>query len=923
MAPTPRILAPLVALLWFAPVTMRLRLLGSEPTTHWSYQAPVAAPLPPESSGDWGLNPIDAFVAAAHSQAGLRPAPPAAARTLIRRLSFNLTGLPPTPRDVAEFVKAATVDRQAAIHTLTHRLLGSTAYGVRWARHWLDAVRYTDYLREDALGANKAPLYELYEAYRYRDWVVDALNRDMPYDVFVRHQIAGDLMPHPAGNAFYRDGLIATGVLAFGFWENGCADKKKVVSDIVDDQIDVVGKAFLGLTLACARCHDHKFDPLTQEDYYGLAGIFYSSRVLQSVGKKGDHTVLLRTSLRSPAERKRHQRERIEISALQEKLDQARSELPTGAKMVAWFDFEGNTERSTTDNVGPYVGRLHGDAVIGDGKFGHGVALDGDGDFVDGTAQAEFLVKTGTIMAWFRYHADIRSEGQIAGLPFHTNSWTDPYYALQAWISPDGTHLGAQTNHTGARIQTIFASGAHLGIGPGEWHHIAAVYNGRRVRLVVDGRPVSTAVAGGPAEGTIYYKGVPNLTIGTRNVVDRGNFFKGSIDEVKLFDGALNTAQVRAAMQSPVPEDFAIGFRDRTVPQSLRQSLAAQQTRIARLQIEIDERTRTMRNEFPREEPLAMTIQEGGTPDSLFPGLQDVPVHIGGRYDRLGAVVPRRMPAFLAGRNQPPINAGSGRRELARWITSKNNPLTARVIVNRVWQHHFGQGLVRTANNFGVLGETPSHPRLLDWLACWFMDAGWSIKKLHRLIVTSATYQQSATQDATIVERDVDNRFLTRMPARRLAWEPLRDAMLAVAGRLDQAQGGPAEAENSVPRRSLYIQTRRFDRNRYAMLFDCANPEQVVARRTVSTTAPQALFCLNNAFVKQQAAALALRLARVCPQDGPGRVQRAYTLLFARPASAQELTLALDFIRAAPNRKQGWIEYTQVLLTSNEFFYLE
>ena len=896
---------------------------ASEPDLHWSFQPPKRRPPPAVANSDWVRNPIDAFVSAQHLRHGLAPAPPAAARTFVRRLSFNLTGLPPTPREVEQFAKAARLNPQVAIHNLTNRLLNSPAYGVRWARHWLDTVRYTDYLRQDPLGANKAPLYELYEAYRYRDWVVDALNRDMPYDAFVRHQIAGDLLPNPTGDSIYPDGLIATSVLSFGFWENGCADKKKVVSDIVDDQIDLIGKAFLGLTLACARCHDHKFDPLTQQDYYGLAGMFYSSRVLKSVGKKGDHTVLLRTPLKSPEDLKRQQHAQDTLSALKKDLYQAKTQLPTAAKMVVWYDFEENTETTTTDNVGGYIGNFHGDALIGEGRFGHGITLDGDGDFVDGTAQPAFQVKRGTIMAWFRFHADIRSEGQIAGMPFHRTSWTDPYYALQAWISPDGTHLGAQANHNGARIQTIYSSAAKLGIGPEQWHHVAAIYDGRSVRLVVDGHPASQFVDGGSADGHIHYDGTPNLTIGTRSVVDTGNFFNGTVDEVKLFNAALNTAQIRAAMQSPVPEEFAVAFRDGAIPSPFVVTLKQQQANITQQRMEIEERTRKLRAEFPPDVPLAMAIQEGGTPDSLFPGFQDVPIHIDGRYDRLGTIAPRRMPEFLAGKDQPPISTGSGRKELAEWVTANDNPLTARVIVNRVWQHHFGQGLVRTANNFGVLGERPTHPQLLDWLAHWFIDQGWSLKQLHRLIVTSATYQQSVLQSPVIVERDADNRLLTRMAERRLESEPIRDAMLAVGGRLDLTRGGPAAAENTVPRRSLYIQTRRFDRNAYAMLFDCANPEQPVAQRSVSTTAPQALFFLNSEFVKQQSAALASRLEVEVPLDSGDRIQRAYALLFARPASAKEVAIALDFIAAAPERQQGWREYAQLLLASNEFCYVE
>ena len=588
---------------------------GGETERHWSFQ-PLAS-VPVVANNAWGRNPIDAFVAAEHAAHGLSPAHPATPRSFIRRLTFNLTGLPPTPQEVETYVNEARKDPQTAILSLTDRLLDTPAYGVRWARHWLDTVRYADYLREDPLGSNKAPLYELYEAWRYRDWVVDALNGDMPYDLFVRHQIAGDLMASPDGHEIYPEGLIATSVLSFGFWENGCADKKKVVSDIVDDQIDVIGKAFLGLTLACARCHDHKFDPLTQEDYYGLAGMFYSSRVLKSVGKKGDHTVLLRTPLTAPDDLQRKQQALDKLNALKDALYLAQSKLPTPARMVAWFDFEENTGTTTLDNVGGYAGTLHGNAMIGVGKFGHGVRLDGDGDFVDGTAQPDFRVKTGTVAAWFRYHADIRSEGQIAGMPFHATRWTDPYYGLQAWISPDGTHLGAQANHNGARIQSIFSSGTQLAIGPNEWHHIAAVYDGRFVRMFIDGNLAGYAVDGGPNHGHIDYQGVPNLTIGTRNVVDAGNFFKGDLDDVKLFDGPLNAAQVRAAMQTPSPEDFVVAFRNGTIPRSLAAALQTQRTHIARLRADIAEREETFQADFPPEVPLAMAIQEGTYPCTL------------------------------------------------------------------------------------------------------------------------------------------------------------------------------------------------------------------------------------------------------------------------------------------------------------------
>lgn len=654
-------------------------LAAAEPSDHWAFKRPAAVRPPTVANKEWPRNPIDAFIAAEHARHGLMPAAAVGKRAWIRRVTLDLTGLPPTPEEVAAFVAD---NSPGGFTQVVDRLLGSPEYGVRWGRHWLDTVRYTDYLNADPLGKNKNPKFELYEAYRYRDWVVDALNADMPYDRFVEHQIAGDLLSSPHGRPVYPEGLIATTVLAIGFWENGCADKKKVVSDIVDDQIDLIGQAFLGLTLACARCHDHKFDPITQEDYYALAGIFYSSRVLKSVGVKGDHTVAARVPLVSPKYLAQRQRSLEQLAAAKKE-----------------------------------IRALQGD-------------LKGDAD----------------------KRERVKRERQLKALE-------------------------------------------------------------------------------------------------------------------------LRAAEIKRAM---LPEP-----------------------------------------------PLALAIQEGGVPDGLFPGIQDVPIHIRGSYTSLGKVVPRRIPEFMTDKRQPPIRSGSGRRELAKWVASANNPLTARVIVNRVWQHHFGRGLVGTTNNLGQRGDEPTHPELLDWLANWFIEHGWELKRLHRLIVTSATYRQSTRATARNVKLDPDNRFLARMPMRRLEAEPIRDAMLAVAGGLDRTKRGPARAGLHVVRRSLYVQTRRFTRNAYATLFDAANPEQCVERRAVSTTAPQALFLLNSEFVKRSARALAARLAKGVPADGPQRIQLAYRLLFSRPPSSAEISIAEQFLSQAPDRQTAWIDYAQLLLCSNEFFYVD
>jgi hypothetical protein len=597
---------------------------------------------------------------------------------LLRRVTFDLTGLPPTRAEIAAFLADESSEAYARV---VDRLLASPDYGRRWARHWLDVVRYADYHDPDP--AMRTPGSDTHEAWRYRDWVVDAFNRDLPYDAFIVHQIAGDRLPDPEGREYYADGLVATTFLSNGAWDRGDADKEKMVSDMVDDNVDTVGKAFLGLTLGCARCHDHKFDPVSQEDYYGLAGMFYSSHLLADLGAKGGEYTLNRTPL-APAEEVRIWREKTEA------LQQVKQQL-------------------------------------------------------------EELDKR----------------------------------------SPK------------------------------------------------------------PAEDD--------------------------------------------------PE---------------RQALVALR----------DQR----QAELPPDPPLAMAVADGGTPGGLFPGIQDVPIHLRGSYTRLGKVVARRMPVFFAGDEQPPIASGSGRLELARWVASAANPLTARVLVNRVWQGHFGEGLVRTPNNFGLLSEPPSHPELLDWLAHRFMDEGWSLKRLHRAMVLSAVYQQAADAPPAQYEQDPENRWLGRFAARRLEAEAIRDAMLTASDRLDRRAGGPAGADLAEPRRSLYVQTARWGRSDFATLFDAANPDAASEKRIVSTVAPQALFLLNHPFAVDQARLLAERLQR----DEPGtdskatarRIDLAFELLYGRPANAEELQLGGELIARLETEsgpEQSWADFAHVMLCSNEFVYLD
>jgi len=628
----------------------------------WAFQ-PVRAIAPPNVVyKDWPRSEIDRFTLAEMEKRNISPAKQTDRRMLIRRASFDLTGLPPTPEEVEAFLKDESSDAFAKV---VDRLLASSAYGQRWGRHWLDIVRYADY--HDGNPKARNPVCEPLEAWRYRDWVVESLNRDLPFDKFIVHQIAGDLLTAPDGKAPYADGLIATAFLVNGAWDRGDADKEKMVSDMVDDQIDTIGKAFMGLTLGCSRCHDHKFDPLSQNDYYALAGIFYSTRMLKELGTKGGEMTLQRIPL----------------------------------------------------------------------------------------APKELVAKR---------------EEQVKKL--------------------------AEIN-----------------------------------------------------------------------------------------------AKITEFDKKKMPAD------------PMRKAL-------------IDEREQLQKTLLP-EPPLALAVSEGGVPGGLFPKIQDVPLHIRGSYTRLGPVVPRRMPEFFAGQSQPTIR-GSGRLELANWIASKENLLTARVLVNRVWHWHFGTGIVRTPNNFGMLSEPPSHPELLDWLATQFLNDGWSIKKLHRRIMLSATYQQTSMVDSDHVAKDPENRWLGRFSPRRLEAEAIRDTMLRASGRLDLATGGSATDNLNTTRRSLYVQTARWDRSNFSTLFDAANPDASEERRNVSTVAPQSLFLLNHEFVLTQAKYFAEQLARDVPSDETAKIHRAFKVLFARPASADEVALARKIIATS-----SWQEFAHVLLCANELVYLD
>ena len=981
-------------------------VISPEKKNFWSFQPVKNAPLPAVKNRAWVKSPIDAFILADLEKKGLTPAPPAEKRVLIRRATFDLIGLPPTPAEIQAFLQDRSPNAFAKV---VDRLLASPRYGERWGRHWLDVVRYVDSLDARGLGGEG----DISEAWRYRDWVVDAFNRDMPYNQFVLNQVAGDLLPGPTPGDINIPGTIATGLLAIGNWGNGDADKEKILTDIADDQVDVVSRGFMGLTVACARCHNHKFDPISTQDYYGMAGIFFSTHILPKLAPKGAGETPLRIPLVSKAEIAKREQVMAQTQDLEKRLKAAtdgqagafaRSLLPQTARYLTavwdyanrpaaqanlsladfaaqqglhayalrqWRDYLGFGDyallttplRDLLGNAGVHVWKGAADtpsltvntndaprtiltftlpprSVAVHPSPNNGVAV-GWKSPISGTVRiagrvADADPACGDGIAWVLDHRTAGGVRELASGDF-------PNGGAQGFTQGKGAeHLSAVTVKAGDQIQLLVLPKMDYGCDTTVVELTITPTDGARVwdltRDIVDtplqGNPHSDRY--GNADAWRFYDMAdssrdrrPEGALG--EALDRwqravANVAAGERDRNAILEAAQEFQQRFTLADDLSP--FWIRSRDdeKALPPAAREELA-------KLSGPLD----TLRKNPPPPVSYANGAQEGGCPESPQAGFHDVHVHIRGSYLRLAELVPRHFPVVLAGEAQPPITQGSGRLELARWLVQETHPLTPRVLVNRVWQHHFGEGIVRTPSNFGFLGERPSHPALLDYLAWQFVHSGWSIKKLHRTILLSAAYQQSSNAPAKTLRLDPDNRLFGRMNRRRLEAEAVRDNLLAVSGSLDTTMGGPAVRDFAAPRRTLYIMTIRSDRSGFGPLFDAADSTASVDRRTISTVAPQALFLLNNAFALEQTHRLATRIRNSDAQNDSARIQNAYALLYGRPAADEEVKIGLTFLSharkttiaqvagpGAPDIDRiAWEQYCQILLCANEFLYID
>lgn len=814
-----------------------------EAAAHWAFQ-PVRAATPPRvRSAERVQTPVDAFLLASLEERGTGFAPPADRRTLLRRLSYDLIGLPPTYEEVEAFCRDESSE---AVERVVDRLLADPRYGERWGRHWLDVARYAD--TKDLVLLYGRDALRPY-AYTYRDYVVRAFNEDLPYDQFVRDQLAADL--EEPGVPGWR--LAALGFLTLGrLFDNNPHDR-------IDDQIDTVSRGLLGLTVACARCHDHKYDAVTMEDYYGWYGVFAATEQPYVLP-------LIEDPASVPGG--------LEFEA---RLAGARQELER--HLDAEF---GQLTETLRERLGAYLLRA-------------------------ATTQPDFSETT-------QFFLSLTPEDFRPALVQRTRRF------LAQRVRPDD------------RVFGLWASLRDLSADDYAGQAAEVI---RRVQADPDRRAQANALVDAAFAGS--------APASFADVVKRygevlGDVYRSWRHRECAETAYLMTPEERELLEVVRGSDGPVWFPYRDTPLHLSRPAS---DRYGRLVLNLDKLAAQASNAPPARAMVVRDLPEPRKPRIFLRGNPTQP----------GPEVPRAFLRVLSGGRVRPLGPGSGRLALARAIATPENPLTARVWVNRVWMHHFGEPLVGTPADFGARSEAPSHPELLDWLAREFMRSGWRLKPLHRLIVLSAAYQQgsasgdaaSGALDGTFASAsgagsssggqafmDPENRWLSHYPRRRLDLESMRDSLLFVSGRLDSTLGGRPVDVAGDPlnrRRTLYGIVDRQNLPGLYRSFDFAIPDQCVERRPRTTVPQQALFSLNSPFVLEQARAVADAVASVAGNDSEARVADLYRRVFGRDPRPAEVGGALRYVDSAsadaPEQMTAWAQLAQILMVSNEAVFLD
>ncbi len=947
----------------------------------WSLKPVKDPPLPPVTVPRPGATAIDRFLSARLQEKRLSPAEPAPATTLLRRLALVLTGLPPTSTELSEFERAAQEKRSHAIEQTVDRLLASPHFGERWARHWMDVVRFSE------THGNEWN-YEVHHAWRYRDYLIRAFNDDVPYDQFVREHLAGDLLEKPRWNPKERfnESVIGTAFYRFGeVNHDDCISLRQIGYDLADNQIDTLAKAFQAMTLACARCHEHKFDGVSMHDYYGVLGIIRSSR---QVAHTIDHPDVNADVL----------------AAMQKKKDQIRGQLAE-----LW-------RKQLTDDRGSVLKSLvdwKEEKVQGESAL----------DLLTRLASVQKSEKLSFTQAWKKSsaailkeaaeHADFNRKNFETIADFRTGGWPDwqrTGQGLRGGPSRDGDFaIAAEGDGALAMVLPAGAySHAHSEKLNGTLRspvlatkkkHISFRVAGERrsaVRLVSNNCQLNyqnfralmspdfhwiTFTVPEDLDSLRVYGEVMTMfdnpkfpdqlgQLGGDKINDRIPWEKAAANPRSFF--GVTEVVLHDQPTPPKAEWTAVASWLKNVSPNSAEELAE---RVVARVVEACERWRThqanredvdwlhaflkkglLKNRKDLSHELDSLVDEYRKLDGqlsmprIVPGLADFgagfdqPMFARGDCFRPGDKAPRRFVDILA--TKVNVKQGSGRRELAEAIANANNPLTARVMVNRVWHHLFGIGLVRTVDDFGHLGETPSHPELLDYLASRFVENGWSVKKLIREIVLSHAFQQSHTPSEASLERDPENRTFQHYPARRMEAETIRDSVLATSGRLNRRLfgmsipsyrdkdndyrrlfKGPLDGEG---RRSLYIKATLMEAPKFLEAFDLPSGKFTQGRRDLTQVPGQALAMLNDPFVLDQAQRWGELLAKSPPADAKDRVSAMFRSALGRTPTQDERSRFTHFVeelagaqnipsQEIPRSANLWRDVAHALFNTQEF----
>ena len=819
----------------------------------WSYVPPQKPEPPQVRDAAWPRGDIDRFILAKLEAHGMRPAPDATPEVLARRLHYTLTGLPSSPE------QSALRDPRSEIDAL----LASPRFGEAWGRHWLDVARFAE-----SSGGGRTLLFK--DAWRYRDYVIDAFNADMPFDQFLREQIAGDLLPAANAGARRRQ-LAATAFLALGPTNYEEQDKQQLRFDVIDEQLDTIGKAVLGQTIGCARCHDHKFDPIPQRDYYALAGILASTRTLANYTDNVTRWIDAPLPLDGPQEAGLVAHEAL-LAALKTKLAAAKKDLASRKAAAAGAALAAKKGQPIPIAELPGIVIDDTDAkTIGEWKE---------------SQHTPHYIGTG-------YRHDLNADRGSKTLTFTPKLPATARYEVRL------AYPAFPNRSSKVRVHVFHADGEET------------VTVNQTIEPPIDGRFVSL--------GTFRFE------------KDGAGFVLVSNEGA---DGYVGADAVQLVPEDAIEKPAAVPA-DGAKPEAA----SPMQARVKELEAEVKKLT-----DAGPHRPVAMSVSDDALP-------ADTHIRVRGVVGQKGALIPRGLLQVALATEPPPLAAGeSGRREMAEWLASPRNPLTARVFVNRVWHWLFGAGLVRTLDNFGTTGETPSHPELLDYLAVRFVEQGWSVKKLVREIVSSRTWQQAVAVNPKSEIRnpqsaDPDNRLLSHAHRRRLDAEQLRDTILAVSGELRLDLGGPNIAgageidandtgaqnieykyEFTDTRRSVYTPAFRNKRLELFEVFDFGDINATLGRRNVSTVAPQALYLLNHPFVLAHSRLAAQRALATTAPDAE-RLTAAFHLALGRAPRERERSICERALADAgadgQQRLEAWSRLYQSLLGSLDFRYLE